>query len=130
MRNTSSTPAIVTDGDLAANVASFARHLRAANLSPKTQKAYLEGLSLLASYLSERGMPTDVDNIRREHLESFIEDQLARWKPATDPNRLTGARTDRAPESASLDTHRWRPLTSPLRATGRIRRWPPPVRHR
>jgi hypothetical protein len=32
--NVSSTPLMVTDGDLASNVASYARHLRAANLSP------------------------------------------------------------------------------------------------
>jgi len=90
--NTPSTPAIVPDGDLAANVASFARHLRAANLSPKTQKAYLDGLGLLAAFLADRGMPADVANIRREHLESFIEDQLARWKPATAANRFSSIR--------------------------------------
>lgn len=32
MLNVSSTPLIVTDGDLAANVASYAPHLRAASL--------------------------------------------------------------------------------------------------
>ncbi len=55
---------------------SYARHLRAANLSPKTQRAYLDGLALLAAFLTSRGMPTDVAAIRREHLEAFIEDQL------------------------------------------------------
>jgi len=34
VQSTSSSPAMVTRGDLAANVASFARHLRAENLSP------------------------------------------------------------------------------------------------
>ncbi|HET9416587.1 MAG TPA: integrase, partial [Candidatus Limnocylindria bacterium] len=62
MVNPASTQSILVDGDLAANVASFARHLRAANLSPKTQKAYLDGLGLLATFLSERGMPTEVAN--------------------------------------------------------------------
>lgn len=38
---------IVTDGDLAADAASFARHLRAANLTPTTQRAYLTGLDVL-----------------------------------------------------------------------------------
>ncbi len=37
-------------------------------------------------------MPTDVAHIRREHLESFIEDQLARWKPATAANRFSSIR--------------------------------------
>ena len=85
-------PVIVADGDLAANVTSFARHLRAANLSPKTQKTYLDGLTRLAVFLADRGMPTDVSAIRREHLEAFIEDQLARWKPATAANRFSSIR--------------------------------------
>jgi site-specific recombinase XerD len=90
--NTVSMPVIVTDGDLGANVTSFARHLRAANLSPKTQKTYLDGLARLAGFLHERGMPTDVGSIRREHLEAFIEDQLTRWKPATAANRFSSIR--------------------------------------
>lgn len=35
-------------------------------------------------------MPTDVANLRREHIEAFIEDQLARWKPTTAANRYSG----------------------------------------
>ena len=72
MVNSVSTPRIVTDGDLAANAASFARHLRAANLTPATQRAYLDGLTLLARFLTDAGMPTDVAAIRREHVEAFI----------------------------------------------------------
>jgi site-specific recombinase XerD len=37
-------------------------------------------------------MPTDVAAIRREHLEAFIEDQLAHWTPATAANRYSGIR--------------------------------------
>jgi site-specific recombinase XerD len=81
---------IVTDGDLAGNVTSFARHLRAANLSPATQRTYLASLDRLARFLTERGMPTDVAAIRREHLEAFMEDQLAQWKPTTAANRYSG----------------------------------------
>ena len=88
----SSTPPIVTDGDLSANVASYARHLRAANLSPKTQRAYLDGLARLATFLVHRGMPTDVAAVRREHLESFIEDQLTRLRPASAANRYSSLR--------------------------------------
>jgi site-specific recombinase XerD len=83
---------MVTNGDLAANAVSFARHIRAANLSPATQRTYLASLDRLAAFLEEKGMPTDVANIRREHLEAFIEDQLARWKPATTANRYSGIR--------------------------------------
>lgn len=92
MSSAFSTPVILTDGDLGSNVASFARHLRAANLSPKTHKTYLEGLALLARFLATRGMPTDVAAIRREHLEAFIEDQLSRWKPSTAANRFSSIR--------------------------------------
>jgi len=83
---------MVTRGDLAANVTSFARHLRAANLSPATQRTYLASLNRLATFLESRGMPTDVAAIRRGHLEAFMEDQLANWKPATAANRYPGIR--------------------------------------
>jgi site-specific recombinase XerD len=92
MQSAPSTPTMVTPGDLAANVTSFARHLRAANLSPATQRTYLDSLGRMTSFLTERGMPTDVAAIKREHLESFLEDQLARWKPATAANRYSGIR--------------------------------------
>lgn len=87
-----STPPIVTHGDLAANVASYARNLRAANLSPKTIRAYLDALQRLASFLTARGMPTDVAAITREHIEEFINDQLARLKPASAANRFASLR--------------------------------------
>ncbi len=32
-------------------------------------------------------MPTEVAKIRREHVETFVEDLLAKWKPATTNNR-------------------------------------------
>jgi site-specific recombinase XerD len=83
---------MVTRGDIVANVTSFARHLRAANLSPATQRTYLASLDRLATFLESRGMPTEVAVIRREHLEAFMEDQLATWKPATAANRYSGIR--------------------------------------
>lgn len=85
-------PQIVTRGDMAGNVISFARHLRAANLTPATQRTYLDSLDRLAHFLEASGMPTDVSAMRREHLEAFIEDQLARWKPTTAANRYSGIR--------------------------------------
>lgn len=83
------TPPIVPDGDLGSNVASYARHLRAANLSPKTQRAYLEALAQLTR---DRGMPTDVAIIPREHLAAFVEDQLTRLPPASAANRFFSLR--------------------------------------
>jgi len=92
MLNLMSTPPIVTDGDLAANVASYARHVRAANLTPATQRSYLDALRLLGEFLTDRGMPTDVAAISREHVEEFISDQLARLKPASAANRFSSLR--------------------------------------
>jgi site-specific recombinase XerD len=69
--------------NLEALAVSFARHLRAANRSPRTVRSYLESVAGLDSFLAERGMPRTVASIAREHVESYIEDQLARFKPTT-----------------------------------------------
>lgn len=73
--------------DLEANAASFARHLRAGNKSPRTIKSYLDAVARLDTFLAERGMPRQVAALHREHVESFIEDQLTRLRPATAANR-------------------------------------------
>jgi site-specific recombinase XerD len=73
-------------------VASYARHLRAANLTPATQRAYLDALRQLAEFLARTGMPTDVAAITREHVEAFISDQLARLAPASAANRYSSLR--------------------------------------
>jgi site-specific recombinase XerD len=83
---------MVTRGDLAVNATSFARHIRAANLSPATQRSYLAAVALLGDFLETAGMPTDVAAIRREHIEAFIENQLARLKPASAANRYASLR--------------------------------------
>jgi len=75
--------AIVSDGDLAVNSRSFARSIRAENLSPNTETAYLQAIARFADFLRDKSMPQDVANIKREHIEAFIEDRLARRKPAT-----------------------------------------------
>ena len=66
---------------------SFRRSLLAENKSPRTVQVYGEALRLLGEYLARQGMPLTVANIRREHVESFIADLLARFKPATASNR-------------------------------------------
>jgi site-specific recombinase XerD len=73
--------------DLGAMVASFTRHLRAENKSPRTIETYLESLGQLERFLVERGMPTALGSIRREHIEAFIEQLLATRRPATAANR-------------------------------------------
>jgi site-specific recombinase XerD len=66
--------------------------LRAANLTPATQRAYLDGLTRLARFLTDAGMPTDVAAITREHVEAFITDQLERLSPASAANRYSSLR--------------------------------------
>ena len=87
MRKAITVPVIKPQGDLEVNRASFGRHLRAVNASPRTQKTYLEAVGLFARFLADKGMPQDVANITREHVESFITDLLERWRPATAANR-------------------------------------------
>jgi len=74
-------------GDLEALTASFRRHLRAGNLSPRTIATYAEACEGLRRFLLERGMPTRVAVIGREHVETYVEELLGRWKPATANNR-------------------------------------------
>jgi site-specific recombinase XerD len=70
-------------GDLRPLVVSWLRHLRAANLAPKTITTYEQSAESLARFLEGQGMPTEVAKITRDYLEAYIEDQLARWKPTT-----------------------------------------------
>jgi site-specific recombinase XerD len=87
MRQTTS---IETGGDIAVNIESFRRHLKAGNLSPRTTQTYTEAASQFARFLAQTGMPQDVANIRREHVEAFITHLLGRFKPATANNRFRG----------------------------------------
>jgi site-specific recombinase XerD len=80
----------VAAGDFRANVQSFARHLRAENVSPRTIETYVEAARQLGEFLAAQGMPTDVAHIRREHVEAFIAHLLDRWRPATANNRFRG----------------------------------------
>lgn len=73
--------------DLAANADLFASHLRAGNRSAMTIRSYMAAVRHFDDFLADRGMPRAVANLRREHVEAFIEDQLARLKPASAANR-------------------------------------------
>ena len=70
-------------GDLRAVVPDFERSLRAANKSAKTVEVYGDAARGLIRFLVERGMPIEATKVRREHIEAYLEDQVARWKPAT-----------------------------------------------
>ncbi len=83
-------PSIIAGGDIGVNLTSFARHLRAENLSPRTQETYSESVRQFIKFLQNQGMPLEVANLRREHVEAFIANLLERWKPATANNRFRG----------------------------------------
>ena len=72
-----------THVDIPALLPSWQRSLRAARRSPRTVQSYTEAAEQLADFLVRRGMPTAVESIRREHVESFIEDLDTRFKPTT-----------------------------------------------
>ncbi len=67
---------------------SFVRHLRAENKAPSTITTYAKSVEQLADFLERAGMPTDVPNIRREHVEAFLVDLQARARPATVAQRF------------------------------------------
>jgi site-specific recombinase XerD len=76
--------------ELMSLLASWKRSLRAQRISPATISTYSIAVGQLRAFLLERGMPVTPRSIAREHVESFIEDLLARWKPATAHNRYRG----------------------------------------
>ena len=73
----------VAFGQLEDLIPSWTRSLRARNKSPKTIRGYRDTAEIFLGFLRDRGMPTTLHRIGREHVESFIEDQLVRWKPTT-----------------------------------------------
>jgi len=70
-------------GDYVALRDSWRRSLLAANKSPRTIKTYLAAADELGRFLVDRGMPTIMSNLRREHVETWIADLLGKHKPAT-----------------------------------------------
>lgn len=70
-------------GDIEALAESWQRALRAQKLSPASQRVYRASVEQLTAHLAEMGMPLAVENISREHVESFISAVLDRAKPAT-----------------------------------------------
>jgi len=70
-------------GTLEVLVPSWERSLRAGNKSPRTIRAYGDAARLFETFAREKFGITDVSRITRETVETFVEDQLARWKPTT-----------------------------------------------
>lgn len=80
-------PATAATRPLSADIASFRRHLAARNVSPKTERTYLDAALLFDDFLARAGLPATLATLRREHVEAFIADQLALFRPATAHNR-------------------------------------------
>jgi site-specific recombinase XerD len=67
--------------------------LQATNRSPRTIGAYMAGVDALRAFLVERGMPTAVDAVAREHIEAFYAWMLdAGYAAASVKNRHDGIR--------------------------------------
>ena len=74
-------------GHLAALLPSWRRHLRAENKSPRTIQSYEEAATLFAAFLAAEGLPTAVEDIRRAHVEAWLDHLIRLHKPATVANR-------------------------------------------
>ncbi|HVL27092.1 MAG TPA: tyrosine-type recombinase/integrase [Acidimicrobiales bacterium] len=74
--------------DIKALQRDFERSQRAARRSPRTIQTYREAIDQLAAFVERTGMPTAVPEIRRQHVEGFMEELLARTRPATASNRF------------------------------------------
>jgi site-specific recombinase XerD len=61
----------------------FRLSLQARNRSSQTIKSYVGTVVMLREFCVKSGWPTTVDRITREHVETFIADQVERWKPKT-----------------------------------------------
>ncbi len=68
-------------------LASWRRALLAENKSLNTVAVYNSALGRLEDFLAERGMPTHLPSISREHVESFIVELLRTRSAATAHNR-------------------------------------------
>jgi site-specific recombinase XerD len=64
--------------------------LLARNLSPNTLETYMSAVTMFADFAAERGMPSKVASVRREHVEAFLAWMAETYKPASVRNRYTG----------------------------------------
>ena len=58
--------------------------------SPHYAETLTDAVRLLAIYCEAHAKPLLAAELQREHVQAFIADQLARWKPATAHNRYRG----------------------------------------
>jgi site-specific recombinase XerD len=77
-------------GALSSELVFWKTSLQAQNKSANTIKLYLDAGRLLEDFLTQRGMPTAAENIKREHVEAFIVDLQARTSASTAATRYRG----------------------------------------
>ena len=70
-------------GTLDALIPSWELSLQAGNKSPKTLRVYGDTARLFATFAREKLGVTEARKVTRETVETFIADQLARFKPTT-----------------------------------------------
>jgi site-specific recombinase XerD len=88
-----SSTTVTTPNDIAELEPEFKIMLQATNRSPRTIGAYMAGVDTLRAFLVERGMPTVVDAVAREHVEAFYAWMLeAGYAAASVKNRHDGIR--------------------------------------
>lgn len=68
----------------------FDLSLAAQNKSSATRKVYGTAVRQLHGFLAERGMPVEVANIRREHVEAYVAELLERRSASTAKTRFGG----------------------------------------
>ena len=59
------------------------RTLAAENKTPAPLDTYLRTVRLFAQFLEAQGMPRNIEAVRREHCEAFVQDQLDRRSAST-----------------------------------------------
>ena len=92
-RRSTAPPDTYTGPTVAEMAESWARSLRARNARPETQRTYGAAVEQFGAFLVERGMPTEVAKITREHVEAFIERLLATRSASTAKTRFGGLKT-------------------------------------
>jgi site-specific recombinase XerD len=78
--------------DIETLVPSWQLSLQAENKSPATLTSYGYATTQFAAFLHDRGMPTDVGAIAREHVEAFLVDVKERRSASTAEARYRGLR--------------------------------------
>jgi site-specific recombinase XerD len=101
---------------LVSDIASFRRHLAARNLSPKTERTYIDAAALFDAFLAREGLPVALPAIRREHVEAFIADQLDHYRPTTAHNRYRSLQAffKWAVEEEMIETSPMERMTPPI----------------